>query len=268
MRAPANWSFTTTGGQKYEILTANGLPEIFTFTSPTENQATVDFICQWDERYDVLYYLLGGGVYSSPPIQHGSRTDLFAKRAVVTGLRSRGLTGSWAAYDFAKLNVTFQPNPSGIGNTNSTALITVETNAEDEFMSLPGRELKWDGGIHDGKALNEQQSIPLMKKTHHVSIHQWAFPPFATFDTKVGGINSDAINWIGRQIPAERLYFSSYSESYDIYLFGIPTFKIGLTLQEKSRSWNKFPDVSVGGVAWEYTTPRVYTLTTLGPIFP
>lgn len=268
MRPASQWSFTTDSGKKYEILTANGLPEVFTFVAPTENQATVDFICAWEDRYDVLYFLLGAGVDSAPPIQHGSRTDLFAKRAVITGLRSQGLSGSWASFDFAKLNVTFQPNPSGIGNQNPTAIITVNSENGGDFMSLPGRDIKWSTGIKTGKPLSEQVPIPIAKRVHHVTVHQWNNPPFDTFKTKLMGINSDSIYWIGRTISPGCLYFDHQGESFDIYLFGIPTFKVDLTLIEKTRSWNKYPLVDVGGVAWEDVTPKPFTETALGPIFP
>jgi hypothetical protein len=252
----------------YDVLAGNGLQEIFTFSSPTENTATIDYLTTWERRYDLAYYLLGYGVYGIRPIQHPSRIDLFARRAVITGIKGLGFDGSWMAYEFAKLNVTYQPQPSGQpGNDNTTALITVDSDATSEYMTIPGREYKWDapGDPLDGKPLSEQVHKLMPKKTHKVSVHQWASPPFTAMDAALGKINTASVRWIGRTIAAKCLLFDNYHETVDIPVFGLPTMKVDMTLLERPQSWNKFlgPDGALHD-----TTPTGYSTAAFSGIFP
>lgn len=264
MQPPANWSFQSP--VPYEVLTGNGVPEVFTYQSPTENQATADFITQWDNRFTVIQYLLGTGVYGIGPVRHPDRTDLFARRAATVGMNAQGLSGNWASYEFAKLNVTFTPNPSGqVGNDNTTGYITVDSEAAAEWQTLPGRELTWLTGAFTGKPLSEQAHILSPKNTHRVSVHQWFNPPFAAMDAALGKVNSLPVRWVGRTIGSTCLMFENYHESVDVYLFGQQTYKVEMTFQERPRNWNMF---LTPGAQWEAVTPSPYTSTSFAGIFP
>jgi len=264
MRDPADWSYQNP--VPFDVIVANGVPEVFAYGSQ-DNQATVDYLCRWEDRYTVVRHLLGTGVYGSSATVHPTRSDLFARRAVISGIKAEGFDGSWVEYAYAKLNVTYQLNPGGqIGNGNTTAYITVDSTSAGDYMTLPGRSLLWAAGTPKaGKALSEPQQIYVPKKHHKVTVHQWFLPPFAAMDVKRGGINSDSINWVGRTIPAERLLFEDYHESFDVTFEGVLSYKVELSFIEKSRSWNWFPD---DDGTFHLVTPTPFTQTTLADIFP
>jgi hypothetical protein len=242
MLDPSQWSYQTP--VPFDILTANGCPEVFTYTNPPENQATVDFICSWSNRYTVVAHLLGTGVYGIGPVQHPTRTDLFAKRCVISGMHGQGFDSEFAEYQFAKLNTTFLTNPQGSvgGGSDVNAFITVETEATSEYMTIPGRALKWDaaGQPFDNKALAEPAQKLIPKKTHKVSVRQWFSPSFTAMDNALGGVNNATVSWVGRNIAAGRLLFSDYHETFDTPIQGFVTYKVEMTFLEKFTSWNRF----------------------------
>lgn len=237
MRAPANWSYQLP--VPFDVLTANGVPEIFSYTDVTANQATADFICAWNDRYTVIQHLLGTGVFGIAASIWPSRGDLFARRAVLNGMHSLGWDGAWASYEFAKIGVTFLPQPSGQpGNGNTTAYMTVDGDSNSVWMTVPGREVVW---FDDGLPLPDPAQIYMPEKVHRLTVHQWASPPFGAMDSAQGRCNSLPVTWVGRTIAAEKLLFDSYRESVDVYLFGYQTFKVEMTFKERRESWNKLP---------------------------
>jgi hypothetical protein len=267
MLDPAQWSFqpsNTNSPYPFDILTASGCPEVFTFTNPTENQATVDYICQWQYRYDITYFLLGSGVYGSSPVQHPTRTDLFAKRIVISGMHGQGFDGNFAEFEFAKLNVTFLTNPQGSigGGGDVNAFITVETEASSEYMTIPGRQLVW---FASGEPLNEPQQKLVTKKTHKVSVRQWFSPNFTTMDNALGKVNSSTTAWVGRTIAAKCLLFTDYHETFDTPISGFPTYKVDMTFMERPQNWNMFMNQDGD---FELVDPEPYSSTSFAGIFP
>lgn len=262
MRDPSVWSYQTP--VPFDILVASGSPEVFSYSDAQANQAVIDFVCVWTDRYTVNDYLLGTGVYGQSPVRHPSRLDLFAKRTVLTGIGPRGFDGEQAQYRYAKLNVTFLQNPQGqIGNPNTTGVISVESENTSEYMTVPGREVTW---VDDGLPLPDPASIYIPQRTHKITVHQWFSPPFSAMDSAQGKINSLAVSWVGRSIGAECLLFEGYQESYDIYVQGIASFKVGMTFKERPRSWNKLPKPNL---VFEKTDPLLFgSPVSFAGIFP
>jgi hypothetical protein len=267
MLDPSLWSYQTP--VPFDILTANGCPEVFTYTNPTENQATVDYICEWTNRYTVVAHLLGTGVYGVGPVQHPTRTDLFAKRCVISGMHGAGFDGEHATFQYAKLNTTFLTNPQGSvgGGGDVNAFITVETESTGDHMTLPDRQLIWDaaGQPYDGKPLTEPVQIFVPKKAHKVSVRQWFSPNFTNMDNAVGEVNEAAVSWVGRSIPAKCLLFENYSETFDTPISGFSTYKVDMHFLERPRSWNKF--LAKDGT-WRDVSPGPYSTADFSGIFP
>jgi hypothetical protein len=264
---PSLWSYQSP--VPFDILTANGCPEVFTYTNPTENQATVDYICEWTNRYTVVAHLLGTGVYGVGPVQHPTRTDLFAKRCVISGMHGAGFDGEHATFQYAKLNTTFLTNPQGSvgGGGDVNAFITVETESTSEYMTVPGRELTWDaaGKPYDGDGLSEPMQKLVTKKNHTVSVRQWFNPPFSTMDDVLGKCNTASVSWVGRTIEAKCLLFMDYAETFDTPINGFVTYKVDMHFMERPQDWNKF--LAQDGT-FQLVDPAPYEDASFNGIFP
>ena len=265
MQDPANWSGTL-NGVKYDVLTANGTPEVFDSENNQSNQAVADLICLWEDRDALLEGLLGGGINGPAPMIHPIRTDFVARRAVVSGMHGLGTSNGWVAFKYAKINVTYKLLPAGTGLIGDlVAIISVSSENGGEYMTIPGRQIVWDGGPSDGKPLSEPGQKYIPKTTHKVTVHQWYSPPFTVLSATRGNINSGSVNWIGRTIAAECLLFESFNESFDITRYGLTPFKVEMTFVEKKQSWNKF----VASDAQFYpVAPEPFDLSSFAGIFP
>jgi hypothetical protein len=267
MLDPSLWSYQSP--VPFDILTANGCPEVFTYTNPTENQATVDYICEWTNRYTVVAHLLGTGVYGVGPVQHPTRTDLFAKRCVISGMHGAGFDGEHATFQYAKLNTTFLTNPQGSvgGGGDVNAFITVETESTSEYMTIPGIELFWEpnGNPFDNFPLSEPAQRLVAKKTHKVSVRQWFAPNFTTMNAALGKINEGSVSWVGRTIAVNCLLFTDFHETFDTPINGFSTYKVDLTFMERPQSWNKF--IAPDGT-FQLVGPAPYLETSFSGIFP
>lgn len=268
MQDPSAWSLTATTGVKYDILTANGTPEVFDWENNQSNQAVVDFICLWEDRDAFLEHLLGGGVNGPAPMVHPVRTDLIARRAVVSGMHGQAFDGTWANYKYAKVNVTYKLLGAGSGMIGDlVAIISVSSENGGEYMSTPGRQAIWvaPGQPFDNKPLSEPLQIYIPKTVHKVTVHQWFSPPFTAMAAARGKINTAAVNWVGRTIGAKFLLFESFNESFDITRYGLTPFKVEMTFVEKVRSWNQF--LAADHVFYD-ASPAAYQDTSFSGIFP
>lgn len=211
-------------------------------------QATRAFKVPWASRLDFAQGMLsGGGVFGTEGrIYQSAFPNVRVQRALITPIapKDTGAVPSMTdpetqmiAHTWAKVELSYATNLEDTSREERAdgTWVTYDGETTLEYMTIPGRALKWESD-DDLAAPDVEGSVIIAITRHRLTWHNVASPDWDAFSQTRGKVN-DAI-WsvpaLGISAPAETMLFEGYSNtSSETNEDGDPLWAITLSLIEK-----------------------------------
>jgi hypothetical protein len=199
-------------------------------------QATGEYMCLWDDRWDVVKLLLAGG----PAYPHDPTGFCRARTGncePMTGelLGDPFLGDGYADYEFAKITIDY--NTKGA----SKDLYEEEFSPTCEFMTLDATDFRWDNPTGDVLTDKEAPGKLVRSSEYKVVLHEVAEIP-SELDDLEGCCNSDKIWCAARKkmfLP-ETLLYTPPTMSRKITTEMTEAWTMTFKFMYRQSGWNKF----------------------------